>query len=163
MNFITLHRVCGRNLVEPVTFNVATLNTIMKAQDNSEHNTVIISGNSKYMIQEKYETIIDILENRIEDSHVFSTAVLSKKEKEPATTLVNMALDWNNNGDSFNDKLKIVDLVYRTIGHIPEGILRDKNLEDAYKYYMEKNFGDESRPEFLTKHMNIPVEEGNNE
>lgn len=79
MNFITLHRVCGRNAVEPITFNVATINTIMKAQDNYEYNTIIISGNSKYMIQEKYETIIDILENRIEDSHVFSTAVLSKK------------------------------------------------------------------------------------
>ena len=79
MNFITLHRVCGRYAVEPITFNVATINTIMKAQDNYEYNTIIISGNSKYMIQEKYETIIDILENRIEDSHVFSTAVLSKK------------------------------------------------------------------------------------
>lgn len=82
MNFITLHRVCGsRNIVEPVTFNVATINTIMKAQNNYEYNTIIISGNSKYMIQEKYETIIDILENRIEDSHVFSTAVLSKEVK----------------------------------------------------------------------------------
>jgi len=81
MNFITLHRVCGRNIVEPITFNVATINTIMKAQDNCEHNTVIVSGQSKYMIQEKYETIIDILENRMTGSYVFSTAVLSKKEE----------------------------------------------------------------------------------
>lgn len=147
MDFITLHRVCGRNLVEPVTFNVATLNTIMKAQDNSEHNTVIISGNSKYMIQEKYETIIDILENRIEDSHVFSTAVLSKKEAKP------------NEDNYFAGKLKIVDIAYRVLGHIPKDVLKDEELKEAYQYYMEKNFGNESRPEFLTKHMNIPVEE----
>ncbi len=82
MNFITLHRVCGSaNHVEPITFNIATINTIMKAQDNYEYNTVIISGNSKYMIQEKYETIIDILENRIGNSYVFSTVALPKTEE----------------------------------------------------------------------------------
>ena len=161
MNFITLHRICGRNKTEPITFNVATINTIMKAQDNCEHNTVIISGNSKYMIQEKYETIIDILENRMSDSHVFSTAVLSNKEKAYYTTLANMASDWNNNGETFADKLKIVDRVYRTLGPIPKEVLRNNDLEDAYQYYMKKNFDNESRPEFLTKHMNISVEEEN--
>lgn len=145
--FITLHRVCGRNLVEPITFNIATINTIMKAQDNSEHNTVIISGNSKYMIQEKYETIIDILENRMADSHVFSTAVLSKKEENP------------NVDSSFAAKLQYVDTMYKALGPIPKEILKNYGLEEAYQHYMEKNFDNVSRREFLTKHMTIPVDE----
>jgi hypothetical protein len=68
MSFITLYRVCGSaNNVEPVTFNVTTINTIMKAQDNCEYNTMIISGNSKYAIQEDYETVMNILMSAVEN------------------------------------------------------------------------------------------------
>jgi hypothetical protein len=83
MEFIQLHRVCGsRNNVEPIIFNISTINTIAKAQSNYEYDTLIVSGNTKYMIQEKYETIVDILENRTNSTKVYSTVTLSNKTEE---------------------------------------------------------------------------------
>lgn len=34
-----------------------------------------------------------------------------------------------------------------------------KEFEKTYQHYMKTNFGNESRHEFLTKHMNVPVKD----
>jgi hypothetical protein len=58
-----------------------------------------------------------------------------------------------------NITISMMDEVCKVIGPIPKEVLESEELEEAYKHYMKMNFGNESRPEFLTKRMNIPVEE----
>lgn len=61
--------------------------------------------------------------------------------------------------NSFAGKLKIIDEVYRALGSIPKEVLIENHLEEVYQHYMKICFDKVPKHEFLTKHMNIHVEE----
>lgn len=74
--FIVLHRVLPeRNRTSPVSFNTNTINAILKTDNNEMYNTMIISGNTKFMIEESFETVIHLIER---NENVFSTATFKE-------------------------------------------------------------------------------------
>ena len=83
MMFIELHR-CADHDYKPTLFNVNTISAILKSPLYDEDKTLIFIGNTKYLVKESYETIMDLLYDNTTraDLMIFSTTEEGRKESE---------------------------------------------------------------------------------